>query len=169
MADNYLENKMAEYLSRKPKPTAHRSTAAPRPKPHTLSVNYPALNVMVVNGASGVGRQMVEAFRRIDAKVDFCDLPGSAGAVTAQQTGARFIPAICFADAEDIAFASRGNIDLLIVCPGELTVDSLSDESCCEIRVDTDNDADCKSAAAAALFMAQPANQHLSNTIVQIG
>lgn len=49
--------------------------------------------VFVTGGAHGIGRGIVEAFRRAGAEVAFCDLNRRQGEITARDTGAAFYPA----------------------------------------------------------------------------
>ena len=91
MADNYLERKMEDYRSGKggASKTKRVSTLS---KPGTISVKFPPRRVFVTGGASGIGRAIVEAFRKADCRVAFCDIDSKAGTATAQATGAQFYP-----------------------------------------------------------------------------
>lgn len=91
MADNYLERKMEDYQKGKGSSTKRRQPSAAA-KPGVLSVKFPPRRVFVTGGASGIGRAIVEAFRKADCRVAFCDIDLKAGAATAQATGAQFHP-----------------------------------------------------------------------------
>lgn len=91
MADNYLENKMEEYRSGKLQKRSVKYTPT-KTKPGTIIVKFPPRRVFVTGGASGIGRAIVEAFRKADCKVAFCDINNKAGNATAQATGAQFHP-----------------------------------------------------------------------------
>lgn len=57
------------------------------------SVRYVSLagrHVVITGGASGIGAEMVRAFRAQDARVSFLDIDAAAGAALAADTGARF-------------------------------------------------------------------------------
>ena len=92
MADNYLERKMEEHRN---------SGAAPKKKTPQVAghrqgeicIKFPPRRVLVTGGANGIGRAVVQAFRNADCIVDFIDSDRRNGQLTAQQTGARFIPA----------------------------------------------------------------------------
>lgn len=75
------------------------------------SVAYRSLagrRVLVTGGASGIGAEIVAAFRAQDASVDFIDIDREAGARWAEATGSRFLPC----DVTDIA-ALRAAIETL--------------------------------------------------------
>ena len=55
-------------------------------------MKFPQRRVFVTGGAKGIGRAIVEAFRRADCKVAFCDIDKKAGTATAQATGSQFHP-----------------------------------------------------------------------------
>lgn len=122
MADNYLENKMEEHRRNQcgagQRPAVRRTS--PGLKPGQIAVDFPpGLRVVVTGGASGIGRAIVKAFRKIDARVDFIDRDIRLGNRVAQETGARFIPAdIADAASLDSAIgriiADRGDIDIVV-------------------------------------------------------
>lgn len=91
MADNYLERKMEDYRSGKGG-TSKIKRVSLNPKQGTVNVKFPPRRVFVTGGASGIGRAIVEAFRKIDCRVAFCDIDTKAGMSTAQATGAQFYP-----------------------------------------------------------------------------
>ena len=91
MADNYLERKMEDYRSGK-SGNAKVKRVSSSVKPGEISVKFPPRRVFVTGGASGIGRAIVEAFRKADCRVAFCDIDSKAGAATAQATGAQFHP-----------------------------------------------------------------------------
>ena len=118
MADNYLENKFEEYKQRKGMHPAPRRTA-PRAKADEIVVKFPSRRVFVTGGASGIGKAIVEQFRKADCQVAFCDIDTRTGTHTAQMTGSRFYPA----DVSDAAaldeclarvIADWGGIDIVI-------------------------------------------------------
>lgn len=85
MADNYLEHRMEDYRNGKlaPKHSALNST---RHSPLTDK------RVLVTGGASGIGREIVAAFRENGCKVAIFDHNLKGGTDTAQRHGARFYP-----------------------------------------------------------------------------
>lgn len=91
MADNYLERKMEDYRSGK-NGNAKIKRVSSTSKPGVIDVKFPPRRVFVTGGASGIGKAIVEAFRRADCRVAFCDIDSKAGAATAQATGAQFHP-----------------------------------------------------------------------------
>lgn len=118
MADNYLERKMEEHRN---------SGAAPKKKTPQVAghrqgeicIKFPPRRVLVTGGANGIGRAVVQAFRNADCIVDFIDSDRRNGQLTAQQTGARFIPAdIANPDAltraVNLVLDSRGDIDIFV-------------------------------------------------------
>ncbi|MDE6266545.1 MAG: SDR family oxidoreductase [Muribaculaceae bacterium] len=118
MADNYLERKMEEHRS-----GGDRSKKKIRPvagkRQGEIAVKFPPRRVLVTGGAKGIGRAVVEAFRKADCTVDFIDIDRAAGQRTAQSTGARFIPAdisdpVQLQKALDLILASRGDIDIVV-------------------------------------------------------
>jgi NAD(P)-dependent dehydrogenase (short-subunit alcohol dehydrogenase family) len=86
------------------------------------TVRYSSLenrHVLITGGASGIGEEMVKAFRAQGARVSFLDIDADAGAKTAEATGASFKPC----DVTDIsalretiaAFeAEQGAVDVLL-------------------------------------------------------
>lgn len=91
MADNYLERKMEDYRSGKSGASKIKRVST-TPKQGTVNVKFPPRRVFVTGGASGIGRAIVEAFRKADCRVAFCDIDAKAGMLTAQATGAQFYP-----------------------------------------------------------------------------
>ena len=91
MADNYLERKMEDYRSGKGG-TSKIKRVSLNPKQGTVNVKFPPRRVFVTGGASGIGRAIVEAFRKVDCRVAFCDIDTKVGMSTAQATGAQFYP-----------------------------------------------------------------------------
>lgn len=75
--------------------------------------------VLVTGGASGIGADLVHAFRQQESRVHFVDIDAQAGAVVAQETGSHFHAvdlrdiAALRAVIADIA-AKEGRIDVLI-------------------------------------------------------
>lgn len=114
MADNYLEKRMEDYR-------AGRQGNAYRPKqsPSLQKSKLPRLRVFVTGGASGIGREIVRAFRQENCQVSFCDIDNRRGTETAQATGAKFYP-VDIADAGrltaclDSVIADRGDIDVIV-------------------------------------------------------
>ena len=104
MADNYLETK---------------KIVSTGPKPEHIEVRFPTRRVFVTGGASGIGKAIVQAFRKIGCRVAFCDNDRKNGSLTAQTSGARFYPVdVCDSKAlqscmHDI-FTTWGDIDILI-------------------------------------------------------
>ena len=64
MADNYLENKYAEYQARK---TSGTRTG------HTTKTLHKTRRVFITGGAEGIGKAIVRAFRGAGHRVAFCD------------------------------------------------------------------------------------------------
>ena len=118
MADNYLERKMEDYRSRKSGvPKIKRVSSMP--KQGTINVKFPPRRVFVTGGASGIGRAIVEAFRKSDCRVAFCDNDTKTGMLTAQATGAQFYPVdVCDVNALEACMArildSWGDIDVIV-------------------------------------------------------
>lgn len=75
--------------------------------------------VFVTGGAHGIGKGIVEAFRRQGDEVVFCDFDPKLGAQTQVETGARFFQ-LDVTDAEGLerclqqAFEMMGDIDVLV-------------------------------------------------------
>jgi NAD(P)-dependent dehydrogenase (short-subunit alcohol dehydrogenase family) len=86
------------------------------------TVRYASLenrHVLITGGASGIGEEMVKAFRAQGSRVSFLDIDATAGAATAEGTGAHFKPC----DVTDIAAlretiaafeADQGAVDVLL-------------------------------------------------------
>lgn len=81
MADNYLENKYAEYQARK---TSGSRTGQSTKPPHKTR------RVFITGGAGGIGKAIVKAFRAAGHRVAFCDKNEALGKETALQTGTKF-------------------------------------------------------------------------------
>ena len=81
MADNYLENKYAEYQARK---TSCTRTG------HTTKTLHKTRRVFITGGAEGIGKAIVRAFRGAGHRVAFCDKNETLGKETALQTGTQF-------------------------------------------------------------------------------
>ena len=118
MADNYLERKMEDYRSGKGA-TSKVKRVSSGAKPGEISVKFPPRRVFVTGGASGIGRAIVEAFRKADCRVAFCDIDSKAGAATAQATGAQFHPVdVRDVDALEACMArlldAWGDIDVIV-------------------------------------------------------
>ncbi len=93
MADNYLERRFEEYQAQKngaKGPKKHSLTIGK--KPGYINVKFPTLRVLVTGGANGIGKAIVEAFRKADCKVAFCDIDNKQGQATAEKIGAQFHP-----------------------------------------------------------------------------
>lgn len=118
MADNYLEKKFEEYSIRK-STAKTKKIVSTGPKPEHIEVRFPTRRVFVTGGASGIGKAIVQAFRKIGCRVAFCDNDRKNGSLTAQTSGARFYPVdVCDSKAlqscmHDI-FTTWGDIDILI-------------------------------------------------------
>lgn len=115
MADNYLEKRMEEYragkLARKPRTVVANSRREPSP--------LEGFRVYVTGGASGIGRAVVEAFRRVGCRVAFCDIDRVKGAATAQATGSQFHPvdvtdAVALENSVKHVISAWGDIDIII-------------------------------------------------------
>ncbi len=110
MADNYLENKFAEYMAKKGT-TSHSR--------HTTSALHKTRRIFVTGGAKGIGKAIVKMFREAGHRVAFCDKDEVAGKETALHTGTRFF----LADVSDQTaleecltkcFDEWGDIDVII-------------------------------------------------------
>ena len=118
MADNYLEKKFEEYAIRK-STAKTKKIVSTGPKPEHIEVRFPTRRVFVTGGANGIGKAIVQAFRKIGCRVAFCDNDRKNGSLTAQTSGARFYPVdVCDSKAlqscmHDI-FTTWGDIDILI-------------------------------------------------------
>lgn len=118
MADNYLENKFEEYKQRKGVHAApHRAML--KAKPGEFMIKFPSRRVFVTGGASGIGRAIVEQFRKANCQVAFCDIDTKQGTYVAQATGAKFYPAdVSDAEALDKCVSriieDWGDIDIII-------------------------------------------------------
>ena len=89
------------------------------PKPGTINIKFPPRRVFVTGGASGIGKAIVEAFRKADCRVAFCDIDSKAGTATAQATGAQFYPVdVRDVDALEVCLTrllnSWGDIDVIV-------------------------------------------------------
>lgn len=84
MADNFLEKRMADYLS------GRLSRMSQRPYCNQGSTN--AKCALVADGLSPHGRQMVKKLRSEGYRVSFLSRDYTKGNLFAQQTGAQFIP-----------------------------------------------------------------------------
>lgn len=89
MADNYIERQYEQYEARK---AAWKKTGG-----HTVKKQPPpsgqAKRVFVTGGANGIGKAIVEAFRKQGDRVAFCDKDKEAGIRTSKETGAAFYQA----------------------------------------------------------------------------
>lgn len=118
MADNYLERKMEDYRLGKSGGSNVKRVSATA-KPGTVNVKFPPRRVFVTGGASGIGRAIVEVFRKAGCRVAFCDIDPKAGAATAQATGAQFHPVdVCDVEALEACLArlldAWGDIDVVV-------------------------------------------------------
>lgn len=76
------------------------------------TVRYRSLaerHIVITGGASGIGAEMVRAFRAQGAKVGFLDIDGDAGQAVAEETGARFFA--CDVTDIDALRATLGRIE----------------------------------------------------------
>lgn len=119
MADNYLEKKFEEHFASR-KSTARRSPASLRTvKPDHIQIHFPPRRVFVTSSAGEIANDIIEAFRKANCSVAFCDTDYKRGTATAQRLGARFYP-ISNADAQIIdraladAAALWGGMDIIV-------------------------------------------------------
>lgn len=131
MADNYLERKMEEHRAGGTAPRRRTSPVAGR-RQGELTVKFPQRRVLVTGGAKGIGSAVVEAFRKADCTVDFIDIDRKEGQLTAQRTGARFIPAdvadpVQLNKALDLVLETRGDIDVVVSNAGVADFRPLAD------------------------------------------
>lgn len=127
MADNYLEKRMEEYR-------AGRLSRAYRPKqsPSLQKSRLPQLRVFVTGGASGIGREIVRAFRQENCQVSFCDIDRKRGAETAQSTGAKYYytdvaDAVSLTACLDAVLADRGDLDVIVNNAGIFTTSPITE------------------------------------------
>lgn len=109
MADNYLEKQMEDYRAGKFALKPRQKVSVHSHRPGQLIASYPQLRVFITGGASGIGESCVKAFRKIDAKVAFCDIDIKRGNETSQKFGARFYPL----DAKDASKLNGAMNDVL--------------------------------------------------------
>ena len=83
MADNYLEKRMEDFRNGK---------LAPSMTKRIKTGNLKGLKAFVTGGANGIGRAIVEALRREECTVAFCDIDSKAGEKLASVYGASFFP-----------------------------------------------------------------------------
>lgn len=91
------------------------------------SVSYRSLRgrrVLVTGGASGIGAEIVAAFRAQDSLVDFIDIDRKAGAAWAEATGSRFT----FCDVTDIPALRRTIADLQASGPYRVLVNNAGND-----------------------------------------
>lgn len=115
MADNYLEKRMEEYRAGKLAPKNRSIVAHSRREPSP----FEGFRVYVTGGASGIGRAIVEAFRRVGCRVAFCDIDRAKGTATAQATGSQFHPvdvtdARALENSVNHVIKAWGDIDIII-------------------------------------------------------
>lgn len=124
MADNYIEKQYEEYEARKAAWEKNRRqgikspAASPQRKAEQVTQEKQR-RVFVSGGAGGIGKAIVEAFRRDGCRVAFCDHDESAGKQTAQETGATFFAVdVCNAEALESCmqqlFQQWGDVDCII-------------------------------------------------------
>lgn len=99
---------MEEHRSGRPAPKHTRPTLATQRKGY-ISVKFPPRRVFVTGGASGIGREIVKAFREADCQVAFCDINLKQGTATSQETGARFY----HVDVTDVSALADAFADLI--------------------------------------------------------
>lgn len=133
MADNYLERKMEDYRAGKGNSPKSQRVSSMH-KPGTINIKFPPRRVFVTGGASGIGKAIVEAFRKADCRVAFCDIDAKAGATTAQATGAQFYPVdVCDVEALEACLArllnAWGDIDVIVNSVGVSNFVSLVESS----------------------------------------
>lgn len=124
MADNYLERKMEDL---------HKGGSR-RPAASAKSGNLKALRILVTGGAGLIGSEIVRAFRREGASVDFLDTNSERGEKIAYETGARFHN-VDISDADalnntlDLIINSRGDVEVVVNCAAIVDFVPLEDNS----------------------------------------
>lgn len=124
MADNYLENKMIDYINagRSAKPSRRKLSPSGQ-KAGEVVVKFPSRRVFVTGGAHGIGAAVVRAFANAGCQVAFCDIDAKAGTELAQQSGTRFYPVdvtqpLQLQNALNDMATHWGNIDITVNCVG---------------------------------------------------
>lgn len=115
MADNYLENKYAEYQARK---TSGTRTG------HTTKTLHKTRRVFITGGAEGIGKAIVRAFRGAGHRVAFCDKNETLGKETALQTGTQF-HLVDVSDKTALERSSRSGEILISLSTTQVSVSSL--------------------------------------------
>ena len=118
MADNYLEKKFEAYAAQKSAGKTKKIIQS-GPRPGHIEVKFAPRRVFITGGASGIGQAVVKAFRKAGCHVAFCDNDRKKGALTAQETGARFYPVdVCDVQALEACmqdlFTTWGDLDIII-------------------------------------------------------
>lgn len=173
MADNYLEKQMEDYRAGKFAIKTRLKTSAKLHRPGQLVVSYPQLRIFITGGASGIGESCVEAFRKIDAKVAFCDIDTKRGNETAQKFGARFYPldardAVKLNHAMNDAISAWGDIDVLINNVGIGGFKGLEDMSDDDWRQVVETNLQSAFICSRALAIHRKGNGHHGGTIINI-
>lgn len=115
MADNYLERRMEDLRSGRIGASARRHTAMSAKNPHTLTVTFPEMRILVADGLSELGKAIVKAFRSVGMKVAFCAPEQREGNLFAQESGARYCPVAEMDQALPGLEKAWGGIDLWVV------------------------------------------------------
>ena len=93
MADNYLERRMEEHRrSRSGATVKHVSASRQRLKPGQVIIDYQPMRVIVADGTSSTGREIIKLFRKLNCRVTFCSADTRQGPLLAQATGALYYP-----------------------------------------------------------------------------
>lgn len=89
MADNYLEKKMEDYLrgAQGAQRRTHISTPA-----GTATIKYPSIRVILTDGCSDNGREIIDTLRALRCRIAFTDPDTAAATRLAQNTGSQFHP-----------------------------------------------------------------------------
>lgn len=173
MADNYLEKQMEDYRAGKLAGKARTKTIIQSHRTSDLVIPYPQLRVFITGGASGIGESCVEAFRKINAKVAFCDIDRKRGNETAQKLGARFYPldvrdAVKLNHAINDAISTWGDIDVLINNVGIGGFKRLEDMSDDDWHQVVETNLQSAFICSRALAIHRNGNGHRGGTIINI-
>lgn len=91
MADNYLERRMEEYRMAR-QAGGVKKHAVPLLKRGRVTVDYPAMRVLVANADNETGQAVVDGLRRMGCRVAITARDSRRGTLIAQRSGSQFHP-----------------------------------------------------------------------------